>query len=134
MLTVPVICSMLLPILIVDVSFSLFQHTCKRACGVPTVVWRRYMVNDRHKLAYLNTIEKLNCSYCGYANAVMAYAWEIISRTEQHWYPIHHARHVPDAHKRYPQFFPYGDAACRQEKLLDKRRGQIDEPASREQE
>lgn len=66
----------------------------------------RDLVNDRHKLAYLNSIEKVNCTYCGYANGVMAYAREIISRTGQRWCPMRHARHVPDAHKRYPQFFP----------------------------
>jgi len=32
---------------------------------------------DRHHLAYLNVIEKLNCEYCGYANGVFAYVREI---------------------------------------------------------
>jgi len=134
LLTAPVIYSMLLPILIVDLGFSLFQHTCLRAYGVPVVTRRRYMVNDRHKLAYLNVIEKVNCSYCGYANGVMAYAREIISRTEQHWCPIRHARHVPDAHKRYVRFFPYGDAVSWHEKLQDKRRELVQEAVAGEQE
>jgi len=134
LLTAPIIYSMLLPILIVDLGFSLFQHTCLRAYGVPIVARRRYMVNDRHRLAYLNVIEKVNCSYCGYANGVMAYAREIISRTEQHWCPIRHARHVPDAHKRYPRFFPYGDAVSWHEKLQDKRRELVEESAAGEQE
>jgi len=134
LLTAPIIYSMLLPILIVDLGFSLFQHTCLRAYGVPIVARRRYMVNDRHRLAYLNVIEKVNCSYCGYANGVMAYAREIISRTEQHWCPIRHARHVPDAHKRYPRFFPYGDAVSWHEKLQDKRRELVEESTAGEQE
>jgi hypothetical protein len=134
LLTAPVVYSMLLPILIVDLGFSLFQQVCLRAYGVPLVARRRYMVNDRHKLAYLNTIEKVNCSYCGYANGVMAYAREIISRTEQHWCPIRHARHVPDAHKRYPQFFSYGDAVSWRDKLQAKRRELVDESAALEQE
>jgi len=133
-LTAPIIYSMLLPILIVDLGFTLFQHTCLRVYDVPLVVRRRYMVNDRHRLAYLNVIEKVNCSYCGYANGVMAYAREIISRTEQHWCPIRHARHVPDAHKRYPQFFPYGDAVSWHEKLQDMRRELAEEPVAGEQE
>jgi hypothetical protein len=133
-LTVPIIYSMLLPILIVDLGFSLFQHICLRAYGIPVVLRHRYMVNDRHKLAYLNVIEKVNCSYCGYANGVMAYAREIISRTEQHWCPIRHARHVPDAHKRYPQFFPYGDAVSWHEKLQGKRRELVEESTTGEQE
>ena len=77
---------------------------------------------------------KVNCSYCGCANGVMAYAREIISRTKQHWCPIRHARHIPDAHKRCPQFFPCGDAVSWHEKLQDKRRELFDEPATREQE
>jgi hypothetical protein len=134
LLTVPVVYSMLLPLLIVDLGFSLYQQTCFRAYGVPLVTRRRYMVNDRHKLAYLNSIEKVNCTYCGYANGVMAYAREIISRTEQHWCPIRHARHVPDAHKRYPRFFPYGDAVSWHEKLQEKRRELVEESAPEIQE
>jgi len=134
LLTAPVIYSMLLPLLIVDLGFSLYQQVCFRVYGVPLVNRQRYRVNDRHKLAYLNTIEKVNCSYCGYANGVMAYAREIISRTEQHWCPIRHARHVPDAHKRYPQFFPYGDAVSWHEKLQDMRRELAEEPVAGEQE
>ncbi len=29
---------------------------------------------DRHRLGYLNLIEKLNCDYCAYANGLFAYA------------------------------------------------------------
>ncbi len=134
LLTVPVVYSMLLPLLIVDLGFSLYQQICFRAYGVPLVTRRRYMVNDRHKLGYLNSVEKVNCSYCGYANGVMAYAREIISRTEQHWCPIRHARHVPDAHKRYPRFFPYGDAVSWHEKLQEKRRELVEESATEIQE
>ncbi|HYQ70837.1 MAG TPA: hypothetical protein VET88_02795 [Gammaproteobacteria bacterium] len=133
-LTAPVVYSMLLPLLIVDLGFSLYQQVCFRAYGVPRVVRRRYRVNDRHRLAYLNTIEKINCAYCGYANGVMAYAREIISRTEQHWCPIRHARHVPDAHKRYPRFFPYGDAVSWHEKLAEKRQELAGEAAAELQE
>ena len=108
--TAPVIYSMIVPLLIIDISFTLYQHICFRAYGVPRVSRRDYLVNDRHLLVYLNTIEKVNCSYCGYGNGVLAYTREIISRTEQYWCPIRHAHRVIDAHRRYPQFFAYGDA------------------------
>jgi hypothetical protein len=72
------------------------------------------MVIDRHRLVYLNTIEKLNCTYCGYGNGVIAYTHEVIARTEQYWCPIRHARRVRGAHERYPLFFDYGDAAAYQ--------------------
>ena len=69
-----------------------------------------YVALDRHKLSYLNAIEKLNCLYCGYANGVIAYAREIASRTEQYWCPIKHARRIVGAHGRYHRFQEYGDA------------------------
>ena len=44
----------------------------------------QYIVIDRHRLKYLNAIEKLNCVYCGYGNGVIAYARDIAGRTEQY--------------------------------------------------
>jgi hypothetical protein len=121
-LTAPVIYSMIVPLVILDLAFTVYQHICFRAYGVPRVRRRDYQVNDRHRLCYLNTIEKINCAYCGYGNAVIAYAREIISRTEQYWCPIRHARRLPDAHVRYAQFFDYGDAEAYQTGLEAKRR------------
>lgn len=121
-LTAPFIYCMIVPLVLMDAGLTLYQHICFRAYGVPRVCRRDYLVNDRHKLAYLNTIEKLNCSYCGYANGMVAYAREIVARTEQYWCPIRHARRVHYAHPRYPAFFPYGDAASYQMGLADKRR------------
>ena len=68
------------------------------------------MVIDRHHLAYLNAIEKLNCVYCGYANGVFAYVREIAGRTEQYWCPIRHAKRVRSPHAHYRTFVDYGDA------------------------
>jgi hypothetical protein len=132
-LTAPVIYAMAIPLVFLDLSFSAYQHICFRAYGIPRVRRRDYMVNDRHRLGYLNTIEKINCAYCGYGNGVIAYAREIISRTEQYWCPIRHARHVPGAHERYPRFFDYGDAEAYLEGLDDKRHalGSEDGPRGR---
>lgn len=114
LLSSPVIYSMVVPLAILDLTFTLYQHICFRAYGVARVRRRDYLVNDRHKLAYLNTIEKVNCTYCGYANGVIAYSREIVARTEQYWCPIRHARRVRGAHARYPRFFDYGDAEAYQ--------------------
>jgi hypothetical protein len=121
LVTAPVIYSMIVPLAIMDLSFTVFQHVCFRAYGVPRVPRRDYRVNDRQRLAYLNTIEKVNCLYCGYGNGVIAYAREIISRTEQYWCPIRHANRVVDAHRRYPQFFAFGDAQGYQQGLKARR-------------
>ena len=107
---------------LLDAGLTLYQHICFRAYGVPRVRRRDYLVNDRHTPGYLNTIEKLNCTYCRYANSMVAYTREIVARTEQYWCPIRHARRVSYAHPRYPGFFAYGDAASCQQGLAGKRR------------
>ena len=104
-----------------SVTVSMAAETSGRLSSIPRVRRLDYLVNDRHRLAYLNNIEKLNCAYCGYANGVVAYAREILSRTEEYWCPIRHAHHVLDAHDRYPGFYPYGDAQGYQQGLEDKR-------------
>ena len=123
-LTAPFIYLMIVPLLFMDAGLTLYQHVCFRAYGVPRVRRSDYLVNDRHKLAYLNTIEKVNCTYCGYANGMVAYAREIVARTEQYWCPIRHARRVSYAHSRYPKFFAYGDAASYLQGL-DGKRGEL---------
>jgi hypothetical protein len=59
------------------------------------------VVIDRHRLGYLNPVQKLNCVFCGYGNGVIAYAREITARTEQYWCPIKHALKVKGSHDRY---------------------------------
>jgi hypothetical protein len=68
-----------------------------------------FVVIDRHRLGYLNTLEKINCAYCGYANGVIAYGREVASRTESYWCPIKHAQRWPGPHPRYAEFMDYGD-------------------------
>ncbi len=109
-LMAPVVYSMVVLLAVADLSFTLYQHICLRAFGVPRVTRSEYLFFDRHRLVYLNPIEKLNCVYCSYGAGVIAYAREIVSRTEQNWCPIRHARRVHGAHDRYPRFFDYGYA------------------------
>jgi hypothetical protein len=78
--------------------------------GIAEVRRSGYLVFDRGHLAYLNAIEKINCAYCSYANGLIAYVREIAGRTEQHWYPIKHARRVIGAHPCYATLEDYGDA------------------------
>lgn len=110
LLTAPVIYGALLPMLLLDLSVSLYQAICFRVYGIPRVVRREHFVYDRGLLRYLNWIERMNCLYCSYANGLMSYAREIVARTEQYWCPIKHARRLLDSHGRYARFFDYGDA------------------------
>jgi hypothetical protein len=109
-LTAPIIYSMIVPIAVIDASFSVYQALCFPLYGISRVRRSVYIVIDRQHLAYLNTIEKLNCVYCGYANGVLAYVREIAGRTEQYWCPIRHAKPMRAPHTHYREFVDYGDA------------------------
>ena len=109
-LTAPIIYSMVVPISLLDASFSIYQLLCFPLYGISRVRRSVYIVIDRQRLAYLNSIEKLNCVYCGYANGVLAYVREIAGRTEQYWCPIRHAKPVRAPHAHYREFVEYGDA------------------------
>jgi hypothetical protein len=121
LLVAPVIYSMILPLVALDIWATLYQHICFRVYRIPRVKRADYIAFDREHLAYLNAIEKLNCIYCGYGNGVAGYVREIASRTEQYWCPIKHARRILDPHRRYLNFLEYGDAEGYRQKLKDLR-------------
>lgn len=110
MLTAPIIYSCIIPLLLLDLFLSVYQYTCFPVYGIAHVRRKDYFVFDRAHLAYLNIIEKLHCAYCSYGNGLISYAKEIISRTEQYFCPIKHAKRVIDAHARYNNFTDFGDA------------------------
>jgi hypothetical protein len=114
----PFIYAMIIPIAFFDLTITLYQHICFRLYGIRRVKRSTYIVLDRHQLAYLNGIEKLNCIYCGYGNGVVAYTREVIARTEQYWCPIKHARKVVGSHRRYHKFIDYGDGEHYKEQLV----------------
>jgi hypothetical protein len=110
LLTGPFIWLCLIPLLFMDVIGSIYQALCFPIYGIPKVRRHEYVTFDRHRLAYLNFFEKLNCEYCAYANGILAYFTEIAARTEQHFCPIKHAGCVKCAHSRYQNFVDFGDA------------------------
>jgi len=104
-----------LPFLLLDAAVAVFQLVCFPIYGIPKVRRKDYLVFDRGRLAYLNTIEKIGCVYCSYANGLLGLVTEIAARTEQHFCPIKHARRLVKMHSRYAKFLPYGDAAAYRE-------------------
>ena len=102
-----------------DLTVTTYQNVCFRLYGISLVKRSKYVVMDRHELAYLNGIEKFNCLYRGYGNGVIFYTREIIARTEQYWCPIKHARRVVGTHRRYANFDACGDAEGDQTKRLE---------------
>jgi len=108
--TAPLIWLCAIPIALADLVGSVYQAICFPIYGIPKVHRRDYLAFDRHRLTYLNFVEKLNCEYCAYVNGILAYFTEIAARTEQHWCPIKHAGCVKCAHSRYQKFVDFGDA------------------------
>ena len=116
-LTTPAILSCIFPILLLDAWATAYQFICFPAYGIPKVRRRDYIIIDRHKLRYLNSIERLNCAYCGYVNGAIAYVQEIAGRTEQYWCPIKHAARLKTMHSRYGHFVEYGDAQAYRKRI-----------------
>jgi hypothetical protein len=109
-LTAPLIYSLSVILLLLDLSVSIYQVICFPIYGIKRVKRSDYLIFDRRHLAYLNILEKINCGYCSYANGLIGYVREIAARTEQYWCPIKHAERIRAAHPRYSHFLDYGDA------------------------
>ena len=109
-LSAPVIYSLIIPIALVDLWVMAYQAICFPIYKIPKVRRRDYLVFDRHHLAYLNIIEKINCAYCSYANGAIAFVREVAARTEVYWCPIKHARRGLGPHPHYQGFADFGDA------------------------
>ncbi len=122
-LTAPVIYSVIIPMIVLDLFVMIYQAVCFPVYGIPQVRRRDYLVFDRHHLAYLNIIEKFNCAYCSYFNQAIAFAREVASRTEVYWCPIKHARRVLGPHPHYAGFADFGDAAAFHERVTEMKHG-----------
>ncbi len=127
-MTAPVIYSLIVPIMIIDLWVSGYQAICLRAYKIPRVKRSDYIAFDRRRLKYLNLIQQLNCDFCAYANGVVAYVREISSLTEQYWCPIKHAVKISDPHRRYFEFLEYGDAQGYRDRLNQFREALRKEP------
>ncbi len=108
-ITAPVIYSVVIPALLLDLFVMTYQAINFRVYKIPRVRRRDYLVFDRHYLGYLNVIEKINCMYCSYFNGLMAFVTEVAARTELFWCPIKHAKKVAYRHRYYHQFLDYGN-------------------------
>ncbi len=110
LVSAPVIYSLIVPIALADLAVTAYQSFCFPLFRIPRVRRADYMHFDRGNLGYLNLLERLNCTYCAYANGVAAYFREVAGRTELYWCPIKHARRVLAAHEHYRRFAEFGDA------------------------
>ena len=122
LITAPIIYSLFIPFVMLDIMVTLYQHICFRVYGIPRVKRKDYFAIDHHDLAYLNIIEKINCIYCGYGNGLIEYIREITACTEQYWCPIKHARRTPDPHHFVERFVDYVDAEAYKNRIEELRK------------
>jgi len=110
LVTGPIIYSMVIPLAMTDLCVSFYQATCFPIYGIDKVKRGDFIVLDRGNLEYLNFFQKLHCNYCAYGAGLIAYIGEIVSRTEQYFCPIKHARKIVGLHARYGDFLEFGEA------------------------
>jgi len=90
LVSAPFIYAVFPAVLILHFFIELYHSACFPLYGLPYINRKEYIKIDRHKLSYLNWLEKINCMYCGYVNGTLAYAAAIAARTEKYWCPIRH--------------------------------------------
>ena len=110
MLSAPFIYLMIFPLVFLDIFIEAYKQICFRLYGIELIRRKDYIRIDRHKLNYLNFIQKINCVYCSYANGLLNYSAAIAGETEKYWCGIKHKKYngfvVPKHHKN---FLKYGD-------------------------
>jgi len=117
----PLVYIMILPAMVFDLMLYVYQQVIFRIYRFEFIKRNEYIVFDRHYLAYLNPIEKINCLYCSYFNGLMHYAAEISAKTELYFCPIKHAKKVAYKHRYYKDFLSYGNERDFQEKFQELR-------------
>lgn len=122
LLTAPFIYGLIFPVLFLDLSVTIYQAVCFPVYRIAKVRRADFIAIDRQHLAYLNFFERFHCTFCAYANGLLAYAGEIAARTEQYFCPIKHAHRILGSQARQQRFLEYGDAADYHARLEEFRR------------
>ncbi len=100
--------SMIVPIILVDFLLWQYQVIYFGLNKIPRIERSQFFAIDRHKLSKLNWVQRLNCTYCGYGNGVVALAKAVIEQTEAYSCAIKHA--TPVAGREYQaDFFEYDE-------------------------
>lgn len=90
LITGPIIYSMFVPLLFLDICVSFYQATCFPVYNIAQVSRRDFIIFDRQELKYLDWVSKFHCTYCAYGVGVVAFVSAVIGRTEAYFCPIKH--------------------------------------------
>jgi hypothetical protein len=106
----PIVYALIVPLILLDISLEIFHRLCFPLYGIPRLARSRYFQFDRHKLRYLTWWEKINCTYCTYANGLLLYASMIADATEQYWCSIKNKKDSTHVEPPYhTDFLEYDD-------------------------
>jgi len=108
--TLPIIYLAVFPMMMMDVWVEIYHRFCFPFYNIPYLKRKHYIRIDRHKLSYLNFLQKLNCVYCGYANGIVNYWSAIFAETEKYWCGIQHKEngtYTPPLH--HEELIEFGD-------------------------
>ena len=121
-LTIPFLFLAVVPIAVLDLYIEIFHRFSFPFYHIPYVKRRKYIKIDRHKLSYLNVVQKANCVYCGYVNGVIHYWSKIIGEMEKYFCSIKHQENEsfisPEHHEN---FIEYSDKKAFNQKYLSKK-------------
>lgn len=108
---IPVISSVVIPLIILDLWIELYHRICFPLCGLAYIKRKDYIqIVDRAKLQYLSWLQKIYCMYCGYGNGVIRYWGAIAGTTEHYWCGIQHKKRPGFIAPEYQKDFSvYGD-------------------------
>jgi hypothetical protein len=102
LITGPIIYSMFLPILLLDICVSFYQWSCFPIYGIKKFSRKDFIIFDRQELKYLDWISKFHCTYCAYGVGVVGYVHEIIKATEFYFCPVKHkAKYASESQRNW---------------------------------
>jgi len=84
----PVIYAMVVPIALLDVCATIYQHICFWAYGIPRVERKKYVRLLWRGAGMVKWLDSFHCMYCSYANGTIAYVRAVLIETEKYWCPI----------------------------------------------
>ena len=108
-ITGPIIYSMFVPLLFLDICISLYQATCFPVYNIAKISRGDFIIFDRQELKYLDWISKFHCTYCAYGVGVVAFASAVIGKTEAYFCPIKHKARTAQANPPLPQYLEYAE-------------------------
>lgn len=96
---------MIIPTLMIDLTFTLYQSIYFSIMKIPKIKKSEYISIDRWDLNKLNLWQKINCLYCEYTNGILAFAKAVGNQTEIYSCAIKH-QHALKGHEYEKKFYP----------------------------